>query len=74
MAFRHNKSIGKLEYTVGTLPPSKVFTCPPDDSSIPPNLADLTNLIIQAHKVNGDLAWLADMVGEAEAITEPESL
>lgn len=65
MAFRHGTDIAKVEYTVATLPPSKVHVCE-SSGEIPPNLADISNLVIEAHRANGDLAWLSDMIGEAE--------
>ena len=65
MAYRSGTDFAKVETTVGTLPAIREHTV---DSigEIPPNLAAMTMLLLMLHRVNGDLAWVADMVAEVE--------
>ncbi len=68
MAFRVGTNHAKVELTVGTLPSLKVHVIDNESGpgEIPPNLANATQLLIDLHKANGDLAWVSDMVTEAE--------
>lgn len=68
MTFRIGTDFAKIELTVATLPSLKVHTIPEEngEGEIPPNLANATMLLIDLHKANGDLAWVADMVHDSE--------
>lgn len=44
-----------------------VVTVNPDEpGEIPENLVKLSMFVLAAHRANGDLAWLCDMVRETE--------
>ncbi len=66
MAFQVGTRQGKVELTVGTLPSLKVGVLE-TVGEVPPNLASAAQLLIELFKANGDLAWLMDMVAEAES-------
>ena len=38
-----------------------------DRGRIPDNLAALTYTVLMLHRANGDLAWVSDMLAEAES-------
>lgn len=75
MTFKIGTDYAKIELTVATLPALKVHQIPEQngEGEIPPNLANATMLLIDLHKANGDLAWIADMVHDAEFGQRPAS-
>lgn len=73
MVFVVGTNPGKIDFTVNTLPPVKVYSCKDGIGEIPPNLADLSILLIEIHSINGDLGWLSDMIHESECARGTET-
>lgn len=56
----------KIDFNVSTLPPIRIFRCENGPGEIPTNLAQLTELLLQVHAANGDLAWVLDTARDLE--------